>query len=51
MAISALRGKDDRESLKRNLPPDRFKQIEEAYKRTGQAARTLVSYLNLSDML
>jgi hypothetical protein len=51
MALNSIRGRDDRESLKRNLDPVRFKQIEDAYKRTGQAARSLVSYLNLSDIL
>jgi hypothetical protein len=51
MALNSIRGRDDRESLKRDLDPVRFKQIEDAYKRTGQAARSLVSYLNLSDIL
>ena len=51
MALTAIRGRDDRESLKRDIDPVRFKQIEDAYKRAGQAARSLVSYLNLSDLL
>lgn len=51
MALNAIRGRDDRDSLKRDIDPVRFKQIEDAYKRAGQAARSLVSYLNLSDLL
>jgi hypothetical protein len=51
MALNSIRGRDDRESLKRDLDPLRFKQIEDAYKRAGQAARSLVSYLNVSDLL
>jgi hypothetical protein len=51
LGLNSIRGRDDRDSLKRDLDPVRFKQIEDAYKRTGQAARSLVSYLNLSDIL
>jgi hypothetical protein len=51
MALNSISGRDDPESLRRDLGQVRFKEIEGAYKRTGQAARSLVSYLNLSDML
>jgi hypothetical protein len=51
VALNSIQGSSDRESLKRDLDPVRFKQIEEAYKRAGRAARNLVSYLNLSDIL
>jgi hypothetical protein len=51
VALNSIQGRSDRESLKRDLDPVRFKQIEEAYKRAGRAARNLVSYLNLSDIL
>jgi hypothetical protein len=51
IALDSIRGIDDRESLKRELDPARFQQIENAYNRAGQAARSLVSYLNLSDLL
>lgn len=51
LALTSIRGRDDRESLKRDLDPVRFKQIEDAYRRAGQAARSLVSYLNLADVL
>jgi hypothetical protein len=50
-ALDAVQGRDDRESMKRDLDPKRFEQIEGAYKRTGDAARSLVSYLNISDLL
>ena len=51
MALNAIRGRDDRESLQRDLDPTRFKQIDDSYNRAGKAARSLVSYLNLSDLL
>lgn len=51
VALNSIQSRSDRESLKRDLDPVRFKQIEGAYKRAGQAARNLVSYLNLSDIL
>jgi hypothetical protein len=51
VALDSIQGRDDRESLKRDLDLSRFQQIEAAYKRTGDAARSLVSYLNISDLL
>jgi hypothetical protein len=51
MARNSIQSRSDRDSLKEDLGPDRFKQIEKAYKRAGRAARDLVSYLNLSDIL
>jgi hypothetical protein len=51
VALDSIQGRDDRESLKRDLDPARFKQIEDAYKRTGDAACSLVSYLNIADLL
>jgi hypothetical protein len=51
VALDSIQGRDDRESLKRDLDPKRFEQIEGAYKRTGDAARGLASYLNISDLL
>jgi hypothetical protein len=51
MALNSIQGRNDRESLQRDLDPLRFNQIDEAYKRAGHAARDLVSYLNLSDIL
>jgi hypothetical protein len=51
VALDSIQGRDDRESLKRALEPKRFEQIEGAYKRTGDAARGLASYLNISDLL
>ena len=51
VALDSIQGRDDRESLRRDLDPKRFEQIEGAYKRTGDAARGLASYLNISDLL
>ncbi len=51
VALGSIRGRDDRESLKRDLDPERFNRIEKLYKNAGQAARSLVSYLNIYDML
>jgi len=51
VALDSVQGRDDRESLKKDLAPARFKQIEDAYKRTGDAARSLSTYLNISDLL
>src|SRR5208337_3084459 len=45
LALDSIRGKDDRETLKRHLNPGRFKYIEQKYKHAGEAARSLVSYL------
>jgi hypothetical protein len=50
-ALDSIHGRDDRESLKQDLDPARSKQIENAYKRTGDAARSLVSCLNTADLL
>jgi hypothetical protein len=51
VALGSIRGRDDRESLRRDLDPARFNQIEGLYKNAGQAARSLASYLNIRDML
>ena len=51
MALDSIQGNFDRESLKKALGTERFGQIEKAYKRAGRAARDLVSYLNISDIL
>ncbi|MGH9739392.1 MAG: hypothetical protein ACRD4X_12535 [Candidatus Acidiferrales bacterium] len=50
-ALNSIHSTSDRESLKKDLPEQRFEQIEKAYKRAGRAARDLLGYLNLSDML
>jgi hypothetical protein len=50
-ALDSIQGRDDPESLKRDLEPSRYKQIQGAYKRTGDAARSLSSYLNIADLL
>jgi hypothetical protein len=49
--LNAIRREDDKEYLSRNLDPDRFEQIVRQYKRHGDAARNLFSYLNISDIL
>lgn len=51
MALNSIHNASDRESLKKDLPEQRFEQIEKAYKRAGRAARDLLGYLNLSDIL
>jgi hypothetical protein len=51
MALSSTQRRSDHESLKQDLGEKRFKQIEGAYLRAGRAARDIVSYLNLSDIL
>ena len=50
-ALNSIHSTSDRESLKEDLPEQRFDQIEKAYKRAGRAARDLLGYLNLSDIL
>ncbi len=50
-ALNSIHSTSDRESLKKDLPEQRFEQIEKAYKRAGRAARNLLGYLNLSDIL
>jgi hypothetical protein len=42
---------DHEEYLRRNLDPNRFAAIDGQYKRAGQAARSRLSYLNISDIL
>ena len=51
MALNSMQGRTHGETLRKELDPRRFKQIENSYKRAGRAARDLVSYLNLSDIL
>jgi hypothetical protein len=50
-ALKSIHSSDEREYLRRNLDPPRFKQIEDQYKRAGDAARSLFNYLNISDIL
>jgi hypothetical protein len=45
--LSAIQRVDDKEYLSKNLDPDRFEQIVRQYKRHGDAARNLFSYLNI----
>ena len=51
IALNSIQNRSDHESLRRDLGVQRFEQIEKAYKRAGRAARDLVSYMNISDML
>jgi hypothetical protein len=50
-ALISIPRTDDREYLRNNLDPSRFTQIENKYKRDGDAARSLFNYLNISDIL
>lgn len=52
MALDSLRPeKSCEEYLRGNLSAERFQQIERQYKRDGDAARSLLNYLNISDAL
>jgi hypothetical protein len=51
LALESIKGKDDRDFLKSHLNPGRFNYIEKRYKEAGEAARSLVSYLNISELL
>jgi hypothetical protein len=51
LALESIKGKDDRDTLKSHLNPGRFNYVEQRYKDTGEAARSLVSYLNISELL
>jgi hypothetical protein len=48
-SVRPVKGSD--EYLRRNLPPQRFQQIERQYKRAGDAARSFFNYLNIADLL
>jgi hypothetical protein len=51
LALESIKGKDDRDSLKSHLNPGRFNYIERRYRDAGEAARSLVSYLNVCELL
>jgi hypothetical protein len=51
LALENLRPGDERAYLKEKLGPERFKQIEGMYERAGDNGRSLMTYLNLSDIL
>lgn len=51
LALDSIKGKDDRDSLKSHLNPGRFNYIEQRYKDAGEAAISLVSYLNIRELL
>lgn len=51
LALESIKGKDDRDCLKSYLNPGRFNYIEQKYKDAGEAARSLVSYLNIRELL
>ena len=50
-ALISIPRTNDREYLRNNLDPGRFAQIENKYKRDGDAARSLFNYLNIADIL
>lgn len=50
-ALISIPRTNDREYLRNNLDPSRFAQIENKYKRDGDAARSLFNYLNIADIL
>lgn len=51
LALEHLRPGDERAYLKEKLNPERFKQIEGMYERAGDNGRSLVTYLNVADIL
>ena len=50
-ALDPILKNDDRTFLSKNLHPKRFKHIAGQYKGDGDAARSLVNYLNIRDIL
>lgn len=50
-ALELVPSGDEQTYLRRNLNPSRMKQIEKRYNDAGQAARSLLSYLNIADIL
>ena len=50
-ALENLLPGDERAYLKEKLSPERFKKIEGMYKRDGDNGRSLMTYLNLADLL
>ena len=51
LALENLRPGDERTYLKEKVSPERFKQIEGMYERAGDNGRSLMTYLNLADIL
>jgi hypothetical protein len=51
LALENLRPGDELEYLKEKLSSERFKQIEGMYERAGDNGRSLMTYLNLADIL
>jgi hypothetical protein len=51
LVLESIKGKDDSDCLKSYLNPGRFNYIEQKYKDAGEAARSLVSYLNIRELL
>jgi hypothetical protein len=51
LALENLRPGDERASLKEKLGPERFTQIEGMYERAGDNGKSLMTYLNLADIL
>ncbi len=51
LALDSLPAGDEHAYLKGKLGPERLKQIIKAYKRAGDNARSLFTYLNIADIL
>jgi hypothetical protein len=51
LSLDSIKGMDNGDALKSHLNPGRFNYIEKKYKNAGEAARSLVSYLNISELL
>ena len=50
-ALENLRPGNERAYLKEKVSLERFKQIEDMYERAGDNGRSLMTYLNLADIL
>jgi len=51
LAVENFRSGEERAYLKGKLSDERFQQIDRAYKRAGDNGRSLITYLNLADIL
>lgn len=51
LALDSLRPDDERTYLQAKLGPERFKQVDQMYKRAGDNGRSLLTYLNIADIL
>jgi len=51
LALDSLRPRDERAYLEEKLGGIRFRQVDQMYKRAGDNGRSLLTYLNIADIL